>query len=315
MHSLLITGACGFVGSNIADYFVDKKEVNLIGIDLSSKLKHHYDKLYSWNQLNEIDWDKIDTIIHLAGKAHDTSKNTNFELYFRINYELTELIHKYFIKSSSKKFIYFSSVKAVADSLENNILTEETVPNPLTPYGISKLQAEEYILSQSLDSSKVTIVLRPCMIHGPKNKGNLNSLFQFVKTGIPYPLGSFENQRSFTSIKNLLYIINLIISKNNFPSGVYNIADDETISTNTLIELISESLHQKKRIWKINKEIIGIIAKIGDSLKLPINSEVIKKLTESYIVSNQKVKTVLGISKLPIQAKDGFIETLKTLNI
>ncbi|MBV5342376.1 nucleoside-diphosphate-sugar epimerase, partial [bacterium] len=91
-------------------------------------------------------------------------------------------------------------------------------------------------------------ILRPCMIHGPGNKGNLNLLYNVVKRGIPYPLGAFENRRSFCSIDNLSFVINGLI-ENQVASGIYNVCDDETVSTNELIELISISLGKKSRIW------------------------------------------------------------------
>jgi nucleoside-diphosphate-sugar epimerase len=86
------------------------------------------------------------------------------------------------------------------------VLTEEVEPKPLTHYGKSKLMAEEYILSQPLSVGKSYYILRPCMIHGPGNKGNLNLLYQIVQKGIPYPLAAFENKRSFLSIENLCFI-------------------------------------------------------------------------------------------------------------
>jgi len=76
------------------------------------------------------------------------------------------------------------------------------------------------------------------MIHGPGNKGNLNLLYKLVQKGLPWPLGAFENKRSFTSIDNLTHIITQIIEKEIDP-GIYQIADDEALSTNELIQLIA----------------------------------------------------------------------------
>ena len=73
------------------------------------------------------------------------------------------------------------------------------------------------------------------MIHGPNNKGNLNLLYSFVKKNIPYPFGSFENKRSFVSIDNLCFVIKELIENKEIPSGVYNISDDQTLSTNELV--------------------------------------------------------------------------------
>ena len=149
------------------------------------------------------------------------------------------------------------------------------------------------------------------MIHGPGNKGNLNLLYQLVSKGIPWPLGHFENKRSFTSIDNLAFVIQEIIEKEIDP-GTYQIADDEPLSTNRLIQLISESKNKKTRIWNFNKKLISNFAKLGDLLHLPLNTERLKKLTESYVVSNKKLKTALGIEKMPVNAEDGMRKTLRS---
>ena len=111
-----------------------------------------------------------------------------------------------FLASNCRDFIFFSSVKAVTDKAED-IVTEETVTNPQTAYGQSKLKAEQYILSKALPQGKRVFIIRPSMIHGPGNKGNLNLLYQLVSKGIPWPLGTFHNQRSFCSIDNVCYVV------------------------------------------------------------------------------------------------------------
>jgi nucleoside-diphosphate-sugar epimerase len=216
------------------------------------------------------------------------------------------------LQSKAKKFIFFSTVKAVADSVEG-ILNEETTPNPKTAYGKSKLAAEQYINRQPIPDDKLVYILRPCMIHGPGNKGNLNLLYSIVKKGIPWPLGAFQNLRSFTSVENLSYIVVKLI-KEQIASGVYQIGDDEPISTNELINLIAKALDRKPKVWSMPKWIILSLTKIGDILKLPLNSERLKKLTESYIVSNQKIKQALQIKNLPISAKDGLLLTLRSFS-
>lgn len=310
MKTILISGAFGFIGSNLSGFLKDIIGYKLIALDINEPNNHHYDLFYNWNQLHEIDWDTVDSVIHLAGKAHDT-KNVDEEIYRKINVGLTQNIFQYFNKSKSKKFIFFSSVKSVADSVNKSTLTEEFQPNPQTPYGKSKLEAEKYIFQQQLQNDKRIYILRPCMIHGPGNKGNLNLLYKIVQKGFPWPLGAFENQRSFTSINNLQYIIQKLIEKD-IETGSFLIADDETISTNEIIKLIAESLNRKSLIWNISPNMIKLIAKTGDILGLPLNSERLKKLTESYIVSNNLIKNVLGIEKMPFTASEGFKKTLES---
>jgi nucleoside-diphosphate-sugar epimerase len=216
-----------------------------------------------------------------------------------------------FLASNYRDFIFFSSVKAVTDKAED-IVTEETINNPQTAYGQSKLYAEQYILSKALPQGKRVFIIRPSMIHGPGNKGNLNLLYQLVSKGIPWPLGAFQNQRSFCSIDNVCYVIHQILEREDIPSGVYNLADDETVSTNELIEIIGVTINKKKKILSFSKKIINTIAKIGDVLHLPLNTERLDKLTENFVVSNVKIKTALGIERLPLSAKDGLVNTIQS---
>ena len=308
MKNILITGSTGFVGSNIGQYL--KSQYRLLSLDLYKEHIDIYNEFYTWQQLDFISWSEIDAVIHLAGKAHDTKNKNDAQIYFDVNTKLTQRIFDYFLQSNAKQFFFFSSVKAVADTVEGDYLTEDCVPKPIGNYGESKLKAEEYIQSKSWEDKKVYI-FRPCMIHGKGNKGNLNLLYRLVNTGIPYPLGAFENKRSFLNIQNLSYIVEHFLLQNP-ESGVYHLADDEPVSTNKLIELIAFSKNKKARIWKINCSLVTAMAKIGTFCKLPFNSERLQKLTENYVVSNQKLKSAIGAERLPVDVENGFLSTLKS---
>ncbi|MFH6994870.1 NAD-dependent epimerase/dehydratase family protein [Flavobacterium sp. FlaQc-48] len=296
---LVISGASGFVGQNLSAY-------------LSS-----FSFLIEAISLRNSNWKDVlngDAVIHLAGKAHDTKNTSDASEYFRVNTDITKELFDVFLESNVEDFIYFSSVKAVADDV-SGILYEDILPNPKTPYGQSKLKAEEYILSKEIPEGKRVFIIRPCMIHGPGNKGNLNLLYNVVKKRIPYPLAAFENQRSFLGIDNLNFMVREILENKEIPSGVYNFADDEVLSTNQLVEIISSVSNKKNLSVSIPKFVINGMAKIGDLIKLPLNSETIQKLTENYRVSNQKIKDVIGIDKLPYTAKEGLEKTIKSFII
>lgn len=305
---ILITGIHGFVGSNIVKAMGRNHEI--YGLDIVASAKEGVVKTFSWNDLDENKIPQIDAVIHLAGKAHDVKKTSGPEVYFKINTGLTQKVYDWFLKSSAKKFIFFSSVKAAADFVPGDILTEDIVPNPVGPYGESKIKAEEYILSHPA-ADKQVYILRPCMIHGPGNKGNLNLLYGVVKKGVPWPLGAFENHRCFTSIDNLCFVIKGLLVKE-VESGIYNMCDDEALSTNGLITVICKALGKKARIWYLPKGLMNGMAKVGDGLHLPLNSERLTKLTEDYVVSNAKIKKALGIDKMPIRAEEGLTQTIKS---
>jgi nucleoside-diphosphate-sugar epimerase len=345
LPAILITGANGFVGSNLYDQF--SRDFHLVGLDIVNSGKYPEENFYRWDELDRIP--PVDAIIHLAGKAHDTSNTSKEEEYFEVNLGLTQKIFDHFLESDTEKFIFFSSVKAVADTVEGEALNEEVVPKPLTAYGRSKLAAEKYIMKAGkqphplnpqppfpLDPrfrgdllergpggevgtrNKQIYVLRPAMIHGPGNKGNLNLLYKVVKKGIPWPLGAFDNLRSFASVENVAYVVRQLIEKE-IPPGIYHLADDEPISTNNLIRLISSILNPHPSRFTLHASLLNVppviirtIARTGDLLHLPLNSERLKKLTENYVVSNSHLKKALGIDKMPVDAREGLKITLKS---
>jgi len=305
MNTILITGIHGFVGTNLVRTY--RNQYNIYGLDIISPKTEGVISTFEWNDLTQLP--EVDSIIHLAGKAHDTKDLTNSQIYFEINTELTKKIYNWFLQSKAKKFIFLSSVKAAAD-IVSGILTEDVIPSPKGPYGESKLAAEKYILD-NLTKDKQVYILRPCMIHGPGNKGNLNLLYKIVSKEIPWPLGKFDNKRSFCSIDNLSFIISNLIEKDIEP-GIYQVADDEALSTNELIRLIASSQKRKSKIWNVSDQLVKFLAKIGDYLHFPLNSERLRKLTESYMVSNEKLKNALGITKMPVSAEEGFKKTFKS---
>lgn len=296
MIKVAITGSTGFVGTNLKSYLQDTCNIESLSVR------------YVPNQKFTLE---TDVLIHLAGKAHDLKKVSKPENYYEANFELTKQLFDSFLLSDASVFIFMSTVKAAADKVDG-ILTEDVVPDPQTHYGIAKYKAEEYILNQKLPEGKRVYILRPCMIHGPENKGNLNLLYKLVSKGIPWPLASYKNERSFLSIENLCFIIKTIIENKKIESGIYNIADDEFISTNELIQIISLVTNKRNVSIEIPKFIIGSFAKVGDLIRFPLNSETLQKLTENYKVSNQKIKKAIGIDKLPNSAQQGLERTIKS---
>lgn len=298
-----MTGSHGFVGTNLISALSDKYEI------------------VRWDVRSDEPLPEVDAVIHLAGKAHDTKHTTEAAEYFRVNTELTKKIYDQFLESSAKKFIFFSSIKAkdgdtayarskyLAEQYIKEIRSElfSTTPNPIPEHG-----SPTRSLSLQTEGNKRVYILRPCMIHGPGNKGNLNLLVNLVKKGIPWPLAAFENRRSFASIGNVSYIIDRLLCSD-VESGCYNICDDEAISTNDLIGLICECLGKEAHLWRIPKGLMSGLARLGDVFHLPLNTERLGKLTENYVVDNSKIKHALGVESLPISAREGFIRTIQSM--
>lgn len=285
---VLITGSHGFVGTNLIEALSGGCEI------------------IRWNARENKELPECDAVIHLAGLAHDTKRSKTSdgrwkkEDYFRVNTELTKRIYDRFLESGAKKFIFFSSIKAQDGD---------------TAYAVSKRNAELAIRQKDEARKKMgkeVYILRPCMIHGKGNKGNLNLLVKWVKKGLPWPLAAFENKRSFASMGNAAYVVSELL-KRDVESGTYNICDDEAVSINELIELICECLGKKARFWRIPKGLMKSLAKVGDALHLPLNTERLGKLTDDYIVSNRDIKFALGVERMPVEAKEGLRESIRSM--
>lgn len=310
MKKVLITGVSGFLGKALVSALHQAEGIALLGhtrnvqevrslfkdyqIEIVEKVKA--DLLNQWN---------VHTVIHLAGIAHDLTNRFVASDYFTVNDQGTRLIYDQFMRSQACKFIFLSSIKAVVD-IASSPVKESVVPAPRSPYGQSKLSAEQYIRQQSTGSDKSFYILRPCMVHGPGNKGNLNVLYKYVKTGLPFPLGSFSNQRSFLSIDNFNFIIKKLITEN-IPSGVYHLADDGSLSTADLVRLISRTAGKRSRVFDIPPSLV----KAGFTVLR--KTRMLDKLTEDMLVANEKIKEQLGAA-LPVTMQEGLVKTIKSFD-
>ena len=302
MKNVLVTGVSGFVGTNLVGYFKGHKEIAVFGHSRKEVNGLQLLPDYNASTLNDF---KIDVVIHLAGIAHDLSNQYKPEDYYQVNYEGTKKVVDEVLKSDTSKFIYISSIKAVCDI--SSIPADETMkPNPVTDYGKSKLKAEEYIRSKVWARGKSFYILRPGMIHGPGNKGNLNLLYRFAKSGIPFPFGAFRNQRSFLSIDNFCFVIQSVTEKE-IASDVYHLADDGFLSTVELYRLISETVGKKPRVWNVPATLIeGLAAIVG-------KKAMVSKLTEDMMISNKKLVDTLG-SGLPVSLELGLKKTIHSFD-
>ena len=306
MKKIVITGSNGFIAKNLRLFLVSNG-FNCLGITRNATSPSEI----SWNDL-ELGKSYGNYWIHTAGKAHDRSSDVNESEYSKANLYLTQRVFELFLSDpNSEKLIFLSSVKAVASSVEG-ILREDHQHQVGNPYGKTKKDAEDFLLAQNLPTNKKIIILRLCMTHGRGNKGNLNLLFNLVKKGIPYPFGSFSNQRSILSVDNLAFIINSILNSETFKSGVYNVADDGFLSTTEIISIISEVLEKRPSILFFPKKIVYFGVGLFRVFRLNTLTSSFNKLTENYRVSNEKIKKELGLDEMPISNRTGLKTTIKS---
>lgn len=310
--SIVITGISGFVGLNLKDYLRKNGSYRLTG---SSRVLSKLDPIRPELQ-GTITYDDIlnrectfNIYVHLAGKVFDLEDKSDPSEYYDANFELArKLFDRFAADKHAEKFIFLSTIHALTERAKSD-LTETYKPVPVTPYGESKLKAEQYMLDHCPEGKRVYI-LRPSMIHGPGTKGSLNLLFKFISKGLPYPMGAYNNKRSFVSIENLCFVINELID-HDIEGGLYHVADDKPTYTHDLVQHIAELTGRKVKIWYVHPKIIKFLAKVGNKIPLPLNDYRYNKLTEDFIVSNKKIKKAIG-KPLPVSAEEGIQRTLES---
>jgi nucleoside-diphosphate-sugar epimerase len=283
--NIFISGSRGFVGKNI--------------LKLNTKSDFHCYDRKSNIKINQ------DFVFHFAGLAHDISGKKNNDLYIRSNTGLTIEIFNEFLKSSAKVFVFLSTIKVLGQY--EDIIFEDSIPKHQSIYGLSKFNAEQYLLSKKIPSDKKVYILRSSLIYGEEPKGNLKLLKKYVNFYLPWILSSFDNKISLLDIRNLNFILNKLCENyKNIPSGIYNVSDDNPIKVKELVRYLASARNKRIFFWKIKKSYLSVIFNMGNTLKLPIiNNSSFHKLTKNTIVDIGKIKKILNI-KLPYTTENSI---------
>lgn len=312
MSAILIIGHCGFIGKHCAEALHSAH--TLYGLDIAGTADPNIAGTLSWNDLGQAPIPDIDTIIHLAGNPEEYRKTASLSEYYATNTGLVEKAFRFFTNTPSiTRFIFFSSIKAVGPH-PGHTITEQTTPEPQGHYANSKRMAEQHILDQlnanpHQYTGRQIIILRPCLTHGPGNRRNLLKLYNHIARRLPWPLGAYPSRRSYLAVENLTFILSKIL-RTKIPNGIYNLADDQTVETQTIIRIIGNTLGIKPIILRIPPAAIVFAARVGTALKLPLNTKTLEKISTDQIVSNQKIKTALRITNLPLTATQGIQKTI-----
>jgi UDP-glucose 4-epimerase len=258
VKKILITGASGYIGSSFINQYS----------------KYQFERFSFLNQkLKDINFEHIDTILHCAALVHQKVEYP-YKKYHEINVNYPVKLAKLAKKNGVKQFVFISSIAVYGEDKEK--LDENTSCNPTTPYGKSKLEAEQELLKLT-DEIFIVSIIRPPMVYGKDAPGNIDSLMKFVKKIPIIPLGGIENKRSFVSIENLCYIINEVITQQK--EGIFLASDDKPLSTSRLIELIAKNLNLVKRN---GCEAITLCEKKVYLIKIPFFETFLKLLKPSF---------------------------------
>ena len=252
---ILVTGATGFIGIQLSKILANaghevRCTARSLAPDSSTTREMVTCDLESADNLDHLTTG-CDAIVHLAGRAHVISDDpaTSEPLYISANVDATRKLAQSAARSGVKRMILMSSVKVNGESTTiDTPFTSQDTPNPQDPSGRSKTQAEQALWDVASTSGLEGVVIRPPLVYGPGVRANFASLIGIVNRGIPLPLGSIQNKRSFVSIDNLIDCIATTLQSSNVAGQTFLVSDGNDLSTPQLIRSIASALHKSPNL-------------------------------------------------------------------
>ena len=298
----LVTGASGFIGRVLSQTLVEEGE-RVSGLMRTPQLG-------PWHRLIKLDLsvevipnnalEGIDTVFHLAGRAHAIAeRQPQEELYHRVNAKGTQNLIEASIRNGVKRFVLFSSVKAMGDGTVN-CQDESAMCSPSSAYGRSKLDAERLVLKAGKESDLHVVVLRLPLVYGPGVKGNLASMLAAIASNRFPPLKITENKRSMIHVADVARAARAVIATETSVGQIYIITDGVAYSTTTIYKLMCAALNKSPPRWHVPLWILRAMARFGDTYgfvsgrRFPIDSHTLCRLTESAWYSSEKIREQLG---------------------
>lgn len=301
---ILITGANGFIGRYLC------KSFERDGIVLRKAVRNSKNKRNTVNIgdiTEQTSWQaalkNIDTVIHLASKAHVLSNSQADILdYEKINIGGATNLAMQCNLASVKHFIYISSIGVNGCNTSGKPFNESDRPSPCDAYAETKFKAEIEIRNVLNDNITLCII-RPPLVYGPGNPGNMKLLFNIAAKSIPLPLAGLKNKKSIIYVENLVSAVKLLcINRRN---GLYLISDNESISTSELLINIRDLLNNKAPIFKLPMFLLkSLFFLLGKSTQF-------KKLNAELLVSNDKLKKDLNWQP-PFTLSEGLRKTINS---
>ena len=320
---ILVTGATGFVGRHLLPALErsahslslplresgaearlpsqaarDARKISIVG---------SIDDQTNWNEALQ----DVDAVIHLAARAHVLDESAeDEEAFMRVNAHGTSRLVEQSIEAGVRRFVFMSSIGAVTDSSEN-LVTLDTPCKPETPYGRSKLAAERALVDRCRSATMAWTILRPTLVYGPGTPGNMGRLVDLVRRGLPLPLGSVANRRSFTFIENLVDATTVTVAHPNAADAVFLLGDGEDLSTAELIRRLAELTGSRTRLISVPMPLLRSFARAVDAVahtmgrSLPIDSATLRRLESSLYVDINPLRERLGWTP-PVGVEEGL---------
>ena len=248
-----------------------------------------------------------DAVVHIAARTQVTreAEADTLSAYREINVEGCLNLARRAAELGVKRFIFLSSIKVNGETApQGRPFRANDTPNPQDAYGISKMEAELGLLEITRETGMEVVCIRPPLVYGPGVKGNFLSLLMWLERGIPLPLGSIYNQRSFVGIDNLVDLIITCLEKPAAANQTFLVSDDEDVSTTELLLRMRSVLNKPTPLLPLPPALLKLGARmIG-------KTEIAQRLLGDLQIDISKTKELLGWSP-PVNFDDGLRKTVE----
>lgn len=287
---VLVTGATGFIGRALVTALAGRgmhvrAAVRRAEQRVAGAIEHVVLGDIGGGARWEEGLESVDCVVHLAGRVHKGGTEKEF---YRVNCEGTRQLVEAAGRSGVRRVVYLSSLSVLEGHEGRQAVTEESPAEPLTAYGRSKVAAERVLLEAAEEDRLEVTIVRPPLVYGPGAPGNMVRMVRLVAREVPLPLGAIKNKRSFVGIDNLVDFLILCMSHPKAEGEVFNVADDEHVSTPELARLLGQFLGVRVRLIPVP---VGGLKWAATVVGM---GETVRKLTESFVVSTEKAKKYLG---------------------
>ena len=319
---VLITGATGFVGRQLIPVLEERGHALTLAVRSADSEKRLPRGVRHTVVVGDIDdstrWREAlqgaDAVVHLAARAHVMQEGPDEEAAFaRVNASGTQHLVEQAVNAGVGHFVLMSSVGAVTTQSDARV-TLDTPCTPDTPYGRSKRAAECALIERAAGRMAWTI-LRPTLVYGPGNPGNMERLIALTKRGLPLPFGAIRNRRSFTFVRNLTDVTAVALSHPNARDATYLVADGDDLSTPELVDKIASHLGVRAPLFPVPSPVMHAAARAADAWTaatgsaLPFGTPALRRLESSLFVDIEPLRARLGWTP-PFSVDEGLRCTL-----
>lgn len=257
---VLVTGASGFVGrAVVARLAADGRHVVRAATRRPfADFAPGVEQLLTGDLGADTEWRHalagVDVLVHAAARVHVMREREGdpLQAFRAVNVEGTLRLAREAAASGVRRMVFLSSIKVNGEStLPGQPFRADDKPAPIDPYGISKREAEEGLLTLAHASKMQVVVIRAPLVYGPGVKANFAALMRLLRSGIPLPLGSIHNRRTLVALENLVDLIVTCIGHPAAANETFLAGDPEDLSTTDLLRRLGNALGRPARLISV----------------------------------------------------------------